>query len=89
MIACIGLVLGFRTSSNLAGAYGVAVTATMTITTVLFYVAARRIWRWPVWKAGLVAGIFLGIEVPLFASNLLKITHGGWFPLVWRGWCSR
>jgi KUP system potassium uptake protein len=85
MIACIGLVLGFRTSSNLAGAYGVAVTATMAITTVLFYLAARRIWKWPVWKAGLVAGVFLAIESPLFASNLLKITHGGWFPLVAAG----
>ncbi len=82
MIACIGLVLGFQTSSNLAAAYGVAVTATMTITTALFYLAAQRIWKWSRLKAGLVAGVFLAIELPLFASNMLKITHGGWFPLV-------
>ena len=85
MICCIGLVLGFQTSSNLAAAYGVAVTATMAITTVLFYLAARRIWKWSVLKAGIVSGIFLAIEIPLFASNMLKVTHGGWFPLVVAG----
>ena len=82
MIACIGLVLGFGSSSNLASAYGVAVTATMVITSILFYVAARRLWNWPMWKAGLLTAIFLGIEIPLFAANLLKVHHGGWFPLV-------
>jgi KUP system potassium uptake protein len=85
MISCVALVLGFRTSSNLAAAYGVAVTATMAITTVLFYLAARRIWKWSALKAGLVAGIFLAIEIPLFASNMLKVTHGGWFPLLVAG----
>jgi KUP system potassium uptake protein len=85
MICCIGLVLGFQTSSNLAAAYGVAVTATMAITSLLFYLAARRIWKWPVLKAGIVTGIFLAIEAPLFASNMLKVAHGGWFPLVVAG----
>jgi KUP system potassium uptake protein len=82
MICCIGLVLGFKSSSNLAAAYGVAVTATMAITTVLFYFAARRLWKWSALKAGLVVLIFLAIELPLFASNMLKVSHGGWFPLV-------
>src|SRR5688572_11893397 len=85
MIACIGLVIGFRKSSNLAAAYGVAVTATMAITSVLFYLAARRIWKWSALKAGVIAAVFLAIELPLFASNMLKVTHGGWFPLVVAG----
>ncbi|HEX7860179.1 MAG TPA: potassium transporter Kup [Verrucomicrobiae bacterium] len=85
MIACIGLVLGFRSSSNLASAYGVAVTATMAITSFLFYIAARRIWNWPRWKAGLLAAFFLAIELPLLGANLLKVHHGGWFPLVCAG----
>jgi KUP system potassium uptake protein len=82
MIACIALVLGFQSSSNLASAYGVAVTATMVTTTVLFYPAARRLWKWEWWKAGALVVLFLSIELPLFTSNLLKVTHGGWFPLV-------
>ena len=85
MLACIGLVVGFESSSNLASAYGVAVTATMVITSVLFYVAARRVWHWPVWKAGLLTLLFLAIEIPLFAANMLKVHHGGWFPLVAAG----
>lgn len=82
MLACIGLVLGFQSSSNLAAAYGVAVTFTMLTTTVLFYFAARRLWNWPRWQAGLLCGLFIIIEAALCTANLLKITHGGWFPLV-------
>lgn len=82
MFACIGLVLGFRTSSNLAGAYGIAVTLTMVITTLLFYYAARRIWGWSAWKAGALCGLFLIIEVTFAAANFLKVLHGGWFPLL-------
>ena len=85
MIFCIALVLGFRSSSSLAAAYGVAVTTTMAITTLLFYAAARRIWKWSVLKAGTLTAIFLAIELPLMGSNLLKVTHGGWFPLVIAG----
>lgn len=82
MVACIGLVLGFQSSSNLAAAYGVAVTFTMLITTILFYFAARRLWEWPWWRAGLLCGIFILVEAILSSANLLKISHGGWFPLV-------
>jgi KUP system potassium uptake protein len=85
MLACIALVLGFRTSSNLASAYAVAVTLTMVITSLLFYVAARHVWRWPQWKAGLLVTLTLMIEIPLFAANLLKVPEGGWFPLVIAG----
>jgi KUP system potassium uptake protein len=82
MIACIGLVVGFRSSSNLASAYGVAVTLTMVITTILFYVVARE-------KLGIstkivapLCGVFLFIEMGFLGANLFKIPSGGWFPLV-------
>lgn len=82
MFSCIGLVIGFRTSTNLAAAYGIAVTLTMVITTLLFYFAARRIWGWSSWKAGLLCGIFLIVEVSFAAANFLKVFKGGWFPLL-------
>jgi KUP system potassium uptake protein len=82
MVACIGLVVGFRSSTNLAAAYGVAVTTTMTITTVLFYFVARERWRWGAARAGAVAGGFLAIDLAFFAANLPKVPRGGWFPLV-------
>jgi KUP system potassium uptake protein len=82
MLACIALVLGFKSSSNLAAAYGVAVTFTMLTTTILFYFAARRLWNWPRWPAGLLCGFFIIIEGILCTANLLKIAHGGWVPLV-------
>ncbi len=85
MLACIGLVLGFRSSSNLASAYGVAVTFTMLVTTILFYFAARRLWGWKAWQAGIVCGFFVLLEGILCSANLLKIAHGGWFPLVVAG----
>jgi KUP system potassium uptake protein len=81
-IAVIGLVLGFRDSSNLASAYGIAVTGTFVITTCLIAVVARRRWRLPLWAVvpGLV--VFLVIDGAFFAANLTKFDHGGWFPLV-------
>ncbi|HEU5170497.1 MAG TPA: potassium transporter Kup [Gemmatimonadales bacterium] len=85
MIACIGLVLSFRTASNLAAAYGVAVAGTMTITAVLFAVVTRALWRWPLWKVFLVVGPLLLVDLAFFTSNLQKIPDGGWFPLVVAG----
>jgi KUP system potassium uptake protein len=82
MLATVGLVFGFRSSTNLASAYGMAVTATMVITTVLAYVVTRQLWGWGVLKAGLVTGAFLIVDLAFFAANLLKIQHGGWFPLL-------
>src|SRR5688572_27657815 len=81
MLACIGLVLGFRSSSRLAAAYGVAVTTTMVATSILFYAVARERWKWPLWQAMLLGGLFLAIDLTFWSANLLKITHGGWFPL--------
>jgi KUP system potassium uptake protein len=85
MVGCLVLVAGFRSSSALSAAYGVAVTGTMAITTALFYVIARHGWRWPTWRAGAVAGAFLAVDVTLLAANLVKIEHGGWVPLVLAG----
>ncbi|MEO6055698.1 MAG: potassium transporter Kup [Gemmatimonadales bacterium] len=82
MLACIGLVLGFGSSSHLAAAYGVAVTTTMVITAVLLFVVERERWGWRLPVAALVTGFFLTIDVAFWAANLLKIPHGGWFPLV-------
>ena len=82
MLACVGLVLGFRSSGALSAAYGIAVTLTMLITTLLFYYAARRLWNWSRLKAGALCSAFLVVEVLFFAANSVKILHGGWFPLV-------
>jgi KUP system potassium uptake protein len=85
LLACLLVVVGFRTSSHLAAAYGVAVTSTMAITTLLFAVVARVRWgwRWPV-LAGFL-GVFLSIDSVFLGANLVKIPHGGWFPLVVAG----
>ncbi|HET6610977.1 MAG TPA: potassium transporter Kup [Kofleriaceae bacterium] len=80
-IAVIGTVLGFQSSTNLASAYGVAVTATMVITTVLLYRVARDRWRWSAIAAGALIAGFLAIDLTFFGANLLKIDSGGWFPL--------
>ncbi len=82
MLSCIGLVLGFRSSSNLAAAYGVAITTTMLITTILFYVVARRRWHWPTAAALPIAAFFVTIDLAFFGANMLKVAHGGWFPLL-------
>lgn len=81
MLACIGLVLGFGTSSALAGAYGIAVSLTMLTTTSLFYSAARRRWGWSARLALAVCGVFFLIELAFALANGVKIPQGGWFPL--------
>jgi KUP system potassium uptake protein len=82
MLACIGLVVGFGSSSNLAAAYGVAVTTTMVITTLLFFVVARERWQWRLPLVLVVTGFFLVIDLAFWGANIIKIPHGGWFPLV-------
>jgi KUP system potassium uptake protein len=82
MLATIGLVIGFKTSSALAAAYGMAVTSTMVITTLLTYLVARRSWGISRTIALTVAAFFLVLELAYFGANLIKIAHGGWFPLV-------
>jgi KUP system potassium uptake protein len=82
MVGSVGLVIGFRTSSNLAAAYGIAVTTTMVITTVLFFVVARRRWDWPLPKTLLVVVPLLLVDSAFLAANVPKIPAGGWFPLL-------
>jgi len=81
MIGTVAIVLTFRSSSALAAAYGIAVTLTMAITTILLYVVAVERWRWPVWAAGITMGVFLMIDLAFFGANLLKIADGGWLPI--------
>ena len=81
MTACIGLVLIFRESSGLAGAYGIAVTATMGITSIIYFVVVRKIWGWSLWKAVPLLVLFLVFDLTYFGANILKIFDGGWFPL--------
>ena len=81
-IAVIALVLGFQSSSALAAAYGIAVTGTMVITSMLAFVVVRRLWRWNLPLSLTVLGIFLIVDAAYFASNILKVKDGGWFPLV-------
>jgi KUP system potassium uptake protein len=82
MICTIGLVLGFQKSTNLAAAYGVAVTATMAITTLLAEVVARRLWGWSPALVIPFALVFLLIDLSFFGANVIKVADGGWFPLV-------
>ncbi len=82
MVACVALVLAFRESGKLAAAYGIAVTGTMSITSLLFYQVARKKWGWSFGVAGGLVGLFLVFDLSFFAANLVKFMHGGWFPIV-------
>ncbi len=81
-VATIGVVLAFRTSSGLAHAYGVAVTTTMIVTTALAFVVTRKLWGWPLAASLAVTATFLLVDLAFFTANVIKVEHGGWFPLV-------
>ena len=81
-LGVIVLVIGFQSSTNLAAAYGIAVTGTMATTTILAYVVARSMWKWGVVASVALFGAFLLIDLAFFSANLLKVSEGGWFPLV-------
>ena len=81
-MATVAVVLGFQSSNNLAAAYGVAVSTTMVITTILGFVAMRTLWNWNIAVSILVAGFFLIVDLTFFSANLLKILQGGWYPLL-------
>ncbi|MGA8260451.1 MAG: KUP/HAK/KT family potassium transporter [Arenicellales bacterium] len=81
-IATLSLVIAFGSSSGVAGAYGVALSATMVITTVLIFFAMRDTWHWPSPLSFAVAGGFLSVDAVFFAANIVKIREGGWVPLV-------
>src|SRR5262249_59395608 len=82
MIASIALVLGFRKSDTLASAYGIAVSGTMTVTSILFYVVARRRFGWSRRLAGALVALFLVVDLSFLLANADKIGSGGWFPIV-------
>ena len=82
MILVVLLILGFKESSNLAAAYGIAVTGTMFITAIMLGVLEVRVWKWPLWLVALEIGVFITIDGLYFASNLTKLFAGGWFPLL-------
>ena len=82
MIAVVALVIGFQSSTNLASAYGIAVTGTLAIDTILFFVVVRLMWKRSLWLAILGATGFLVVDLAFFSANLPKVVTGGWFPLV-------
>ena len=82
MIITLGLVVGFGSSSSLAAAYGMSVSSTMVITTIMMYVVVRELWGWSFARAALTAAGLLVIELAFFGANIIKFAQGGWFPLV-------
>ena len=82
LAAIVGLVLGFRNSDNLAGAYGIAVTMAMLIDSILIFVVMRRLWHWPLLVAVAIVLPLIAIDLTFLGSNALKIPDGGWFPLL-------
>ena len=82
MAACVGLVVGFQESANLAAAYGFAVSTTMVLTSIVFYFVARERFRWSPWRAVTLCLLFLSFDLAFFGATLFKIPQGGWFPLV-------
>ncbi len=80
-LAVMALVLGFGSSSNLAAAYGIAVTGTMMIDTILVGFVALLLWRWKPWVVFPLIGAFLVVDIAFFSANIVKVAQGGWFPL--------
>ncbi len=82
LLAAVAIVvIGFRSSTALANAYGISVTGTMVATTMLAFFVARDVWKWPTWQAALVTGGFLIVDLTFLSANLLKVAQGGWLPL--------
>jgi KUP system potassium uptake protein len=82
LLTTVGLVLGFGSSTNLAAAYGVAVTTTMLITSLLLFTVMRELWKWSLVPALLLTGCFVTFDLGFCSATMLKVLHGGWFPLV-------
>jgi KUP system potassium uptake protein len=82
MIGTLLIVIGFKSTDALGAAYGIAVTGTMSITTLLFAVVARTRWNWPLWRVIGLAGFFFSFDIAFMGANVLKIEQGGWVPLV-------
>jgi KUP system potassium uptake protein len=84
-IGCIFTVILFGSTARLASAYGIAVTGTMAITSGAYFIVARRNWKWPLWRAGSICGLFLVIDLGFFGANARKLADGGWYPLLIAG----
>ncbi len=82
LLGVLLLVAMFKTSSSLASAYGIAVTASMVVDSLLAFVVVWRLWKWPLWGAVAAMGTFLTIEMAFFSANLLKLLDGGWVPVL-------
>jgi KUP system potassium uptake protein len=81
-VGCLALVLTFRESVKLAAAYGIAVTGTMAITSILYYIVVRHTWGWSRWKAGAILALFLTFDIPFLLANLFKFFDGGYVPML-------
>jgi len=81
LVAVLIVTVAFGSSDSLAAAYGIAVTGTMVITSLLFFVVARINWHWPLPLAAGLTAIFLVVDLTFFSANVLKVAHGGWLPL--------
>lgn len=81
-VACLALVIGFRSANRLASAYGIAVTGTMVITSIVYFEVARRTWHWPRWKALPLLLVFLSFDIPFFVANVVKFRDGGYIPVI-------
>jgi KUP system potassium uptake protein len=82
MVSCLGLVVAFQNASALALAYGVALSVTMTVTTILFAIVMRKLWGWSKWKVGGITLLFLAVDLAFVGANMLKVPDGGWLPLL-------
>lgn len=82
MVMVLALVIFFKSSSNLAAAYGIAVTGAMFIDTILLAVVLVSLWKWPVWKAAPLVAVFIIVDMAYLGANLLKVPDGGYFPLL-------
>ena len=82
MVACLGLVVGFKESARLASAYGIAVSGTMAITSVVFFEVARKTWGWSAARSVPLLLLFLSFDIPFFIANLTKFLDGGYIPII-------
>ncbi len=80
-VGCLIIVLAFKNTSALGAAYGIAVTGTMLITSILFYLVARIRFRWKAWQAGLLCALFVTVDLAFFSANVVKLANGGWVPM--------
>jgi KUP system potassium uptake protein len=82
MLLTLTLTISFRSSDNLASAFGIAVALTMLLTSMLMFLAMREVWGWSLWLSVLVAGVFVAVDLSFVTANMMKVVEGGWVPLL-------